>query len=258
MKYKDFEGSIDALVRLNLRKLEAEHGIRIVYAVESGSRAWGFASPDSDYDVRFIYIRPMSYYLSLGPKNDFIDGVLDKTLDINGWDITKVLQHVYRSNATVYEWLNSPVVYETSAQMAQVSEVCETYFSSKAALGHYYGTAKNNYETYLKEDMVKYKKYFYVLRPLLACQWIEQKHCPPPVLFQTLLDDVTDLGLKVQIEELRAKKVRTTESEKGPKLSDLNVYIEDRLGYYKDLIADMVDDRKYQWNDLDSLFMRLI
>lgn len=258
MKYKDFEGSIDALVRLNLRKLEAEHGIRIVYAVESGSRAWGFASPDSDYDVRFIYIRPMSYYLSLGPKNDFIDGVLDKTLDINGWDITKVLQHVYRSNATVYEWLNSPVVYETSALMAQISEVCESYFSCKAALGHYYGTAKNNYETYLKEDMVKYKKYFYVLRPILACQWIAQKHCAPPVLFQDMLDDMNDSALKAQIEALRAQKIRMTEAEKGPKIAALNEYIEDRLSYYKELITDMADDRKYQWGNLNDLFMRLI
>ncbi|MBR4984651.1 MAG: nucleotidyltransferase domain-containing protein [Proteobacteria bacterium] len=258
MKYKDFDGGIGELVRLNLRQLEAGHGIRIVHAVESGSRAWGFASPDSDYDVRFIYIRPMSYYLSLGPKNDYIDGVLDETLDINGWDITKVLQHVYRSNASVYEWLNSPVVYETSPLMMQVNDVCGAFFSSKAALCHYWGTARNNYETYLKEDMVKYKKYFYVLRPLLACQWIEQKRCPPPVLFQTLLDDVTDLGLKAQIEALRAQKVRMTEAEKGPRLSDLNAYIEDRLGYYRELSSNMPDDRKYQWDALDSLFLRLV
>lgn len=200
----------------------------------------------------------MAYYLGLGPKNDYIDGVLDETLDINGWDITKVLQHIYRSNATVYEWLNSPVVYETSPFMMQVNDVSGGYFSIKASLCHYYGTAKNNYETHLKEDMVKYKKYFYVLRPLLACQWIAQKRCPPPVLFQTLLDDVTDASLKHQIESLRAQKIRMTEAEKGPKVSDLNDYIEDRLGYYKDMIADMADDRKYQWDALDALFMRLI
>ncbi len=258
MKYKDYEGSIEDLVRINLRQLEAEHGIRIVHSVESGSRAWGFASPDSDYDVRFIYIRPMAYYLGLGQKNDYINGVLDETLDINGWDIAKVLQHIYRSNATVYEWLNSPVVYETTACMAQIREVAESYFSCKAALGHYYGTAKNNYETYLKEDMVKYKKYFYVLRPILACQWITQKHCPPPVLFQDMLYDMSDKALKAQIEALCAQKVRMTEAEKGPKIADLNDYIEDRLGYYKELIADMADDHKHQWEDLNALFMRLI
>ena len=103
-----------------------------------------------------------------------------------------------------------------------------------------------------------HKKYFYVLRPILACQWIAQKHCAPPVLFQDMLDDMNDSALKAQIEALRAQKIRMTEAEKGPKIAALNEYIEDRLSYYKELITDMADDRKYQWDELDSLFMRLV
>ena len=92
MKYRDFEGSIEELVALKLKEIEEKEHVTILHAVESGSRAWGFASPDSDYDVRFIYVRPQHYYLELQPKQDFIDWALDETLDINGWDLSKTLQ----------------------------------------------------------------------------------------------------------------------------------------------------------------------
>ena len=108
MKYKDFEGTIQALVDRKLDEIEEMEGVKILHAVESGSRAWGFASPDSDYDVRFVYVRPEQYYLRLDEKKDFINWELDETLDINGWDLSKTLQHFHKSNASLYEWGNSP------------------------------------------------------------------------------------------------------------------------------------------------------
>lgn len=144
--------------------MQQQENVRILHAVESGSRAWGFASRDSDYDVRFVYIRPMEYYLGLQKKKDFIDWELDETLDINGWDISKALQHFRKSNATLFEWRNSPVVYQTTSDWAKVKEIVEKHFSCKSAMYHYYGTANKNYHEYLLDDMLKYKKYFYVLR----------------------------------------------------------------------------------------------
>ena len=111
MKYQNFEGSIEELVLLKLKEIEEAEHIKILHAIESGSRAWGFASPDSDYDVRFIYVRPQQYYLELQPKQDFIEWILDETLDINGWDLSKTLRHFHKSNATLFEWANSPIVY---------------------------------------------------------------------------------------------------------------------------------------------------
>ena len=161
MKYKDFNGTVNELVLLKVKEIEEREHIKVLHVVESGSRAWGFASPDSDYDVRFIYVRDEDFYLSLRKTEDYIDWELNDVLDINGWDLKKVLQHFHRSNATMFEWSNSPVVYYTTEEWQHLYDrVACQYFSCKSALYHYYGTASKNYHTYLREDMVKYKKYF--------------------------------------------------------------------------------------------------
>src|SRR5580693_1365673 len=103
-----------------LRSIEAEAQVRVLLAIESGSRAWGFASPDSDYDVRFIYVRPKADYLKLEDTKDFIDWELDETLDINGWDLSKALKLFHKSNATLFEWANSPVVYRTTDEWKDI------------------------------------------------------------------------------------------------------------------------------------------
>lgn len=114
MKYEDFEGSVEELVLLKIKEIEEKEKIKVLHVIESGSRAWGFASPDSDYDVRFIYVRDQDFYLSLRDTKDFIDWELNEVLDINGWDLKKALKHFHKSNATLFEWSNSPVVYYTT------------------------------------------------------------------------------------------------------------------------------------------------
>ena len=212
MKYKEFNGPVEELVGMKLKEIEEKENVRILHAVESGSRAWGFASPDSDYDVRFIYVRPLEYYLRLEAKPDFMDWELDETLDMNGWDLSKALQHFHKSNATLFEWVNSPV------------------------------------------EMVKYKKYFYVLRPLLACKWIEKKACPPPVLFQTLAEEVLEDSMKDTVQDLVRKKTAMVEAEKGKRIDRLNDYIEDWLPYFKEKSEAMADDRKKDWRKLNEIF----
>lgn len=169
------ETQIRQLIHEKLDTIEREEQVKILYAVESGSRSWGFASPDSDYDVRFIYMRPLEYYLALEDKKDYIDWELNEVLDINGWDLVKVLRLFHKSNSTVFEWANSPVVYRTTKRWEQIYETAAQYFSKKACMYHYYGTAKSNYSKFFTEEQVKYKKYFYVIRPLLSCRWIEAK-----------------------------------------------------------------------------------
>nr|MDE7476631.1 nucleotidyltransferase domain-containing protein [Lachnospiraceae bacterium] len=211
MKYKDFEGSIEELVALKLKEIEEAEHVTILHAIESGSRAWGFASPDSDYDVRFIYIRSEKYYLGLQSKQDFIDWELDETLDINGWDLSKTLQHFHKSNATLFEWANSPVIYYTTPAWKQIYDTAQKYFSCKSAMYHYYGTARKNYHEHLTAEFVQYKKYFYVLRPILACKWIEKKACPPPVLFQELADEVLEDEMKDIVNQLLETKKQMVE-----------------------------------------------
>ena len=259
MKYENFDGPAEELVMIKIKEIEEKENIKILHAVESGSRAWGLASPDSDYDVRFVYSRNSEFYLSLRENKDFIDWELNDVLDINGWDIRKVLQHFHKSNATIFEWSNSPVVYYTTDKWQKLyNDTAVRYFSCKAALYHYYGTANKNYHEYLKFDMVKYKKYFYVLRPLLACRWIEEKKCPPPVLFDKLFNTVLEENMKESVANLLAKKIKMSESEKGPKVKVINNYIEEKLNYYKKLAESMEDDRNPDWDMLDDAFREII
>lgn len=258
MKYKDFEGPVEELIRLKLKEIEEREHVKILHAVESGSRAWGFASPDSDYDVRFIYVHPMEYYLRLETRKDFIDWELNETLDINGWDLSKTLQHFHKSNATLFEWANSPAVYYTTPEWTQIMTDASGYFACKPAMYHYYGTANKNYHEYLTGDMVKYKKYFYVLRPVLACKWIEAKASPPPVLFQTLADNVLEDNMKALVETLVRKKKEMTESEKGNRIDEINEYITENLTYYKQKISSMEDDRNNDWEKLNQAFLKII
>lgn len=259
MKYEELKESVRDLILVKIKEIEEKEHVRVLHVVESGSRAWGFASPDSDYDVRFIYVRDRNFYLSLKDNKDFIDWELNEVLDINGWDLKKALQHFHKSNATLFEWSNSPVVYYTTDEWKQLYEgVASKYFACKASMYHYYGTANKNYYEYLTEDMVKYKKYFYVLRPILACKWIEEKKCPPPVLFHELFNSVLENDMKAAVEELLAKKVKMSESDKAPKIETINQYIEEKLAYYKELLETMPEDRNPDWEPLDEAFFRMV
>lgn len=258
MNYKEYEGTIESLICLKLKEIEEKHNVKVLHAVESGSRAWGFASPDSDYDVRFIYVHSQEHYLGLQPKSDYIDWELNETLDINGWDLSKALPHFRKSNATMFEWSNSPIVYYTTSEWKNIKSSIQKYFSCKSAMYHYYGTANKNYFEYLTDNMVKYKKYFYVLRPILACKWIEKKQCPPPIFFQELVDEVLEDNMRNMVEELVEKKTKMMESEKEKRIDELNSYVVDNLSYFKRKVDSMEDDRNSDWNEVNKIFRDIV
>lgn len=143
-----------------LKEIENKENVKILLAVESGSRAWGFASPDSDYDVRFIYVRPKEDYLRLEKTRDVIELPIEGELDINGWDLDKTLRLLRASNPTLFEWFSSPIVYRETAFAQDFRSIMQRYFSSKRGLSHYLSMASSNYREYLKGDTVKAKKYF--------------------------------------------------------------------------------------------------
>ncbi len=250
--------AIRPLILRKLSQIEADCQVRILHAAESGSRAWGFASPDSDYDVRFIYVRKKEAYLRLEDTADHIEWELNEVLDINGWDIAKVLRLFHKSNATPFEWALSPEVYYTTPQWRMVYERASAYFSKKAAMYHYYGTARSNYQAHLLGEQVKYKKYFYVLRPILCCQWIASHGGPPPVRFDDMKNELEDQELRRQIDRLQEQKVRMTEAEKGPRADWLNQYIENWLSKASVEISRLPDDRTPQWEPLNEIFCKLL
>jgi predicted nucleotidyltransferase len=141
---------VEAEILTALKRIESTEGIAILYAIESGSRAWEFASPNSDYDVRFIYIRPKDAYLRLEKQRDVIELPIEGDLDINGWDLDKTLRLLHSSNPTLLEWLRSPIVYRTSDFMESHQQTFDSYFDQAASLWHYVSMAKTAYRTYLK------------------------------------------------------------------------------------------------------------
>lgn len=245
-------------IQQKLLEIEEKEQVKILHAVESGSRAWGFASPDSDYDVRFIFVRPKTDYLRLDEPRDVIEWQLDEVLDINGWDLKKTLRQFHRGNATLFEWSNSPVVYKTTGEWRRIYETAAPYFSVKAASYHYYGTANNTYMQHLQEENVNYKKYFYALRPLLAGLYIQRHGCPPPVLFDNLMKMELPEELRSGIMELLELKKKMGESEKGPQIPVVQSFIEQELARQKAFSENSVDDRRSGWKELNDIFMEML
>lgn len=241
-----------------LEEIEQQENVRVLYAVESGSRAWGVESPDSDYDVRFVYVRTEEDYLSLQEKRDVIEWQLDEVLDINGWDLRKTLIQFRKGNATLFEWADSPVVYKTTEAWEQISEVGKKYFSKKVALYHYYGTANSTFSQFLQSDVVKYKKYIYALRPLLACKYIEQYETIPPVKFEDLLKQPLPKELTDEIQIMLKIKANSDEKDLKPRMPVIHQYIQEEIGRYEQISKEMEDDRSGDWSALEQIFLEVL
>ena len=214
-----------------LSDVEAEERVTILYACESGSRAWGFESDDSDYDVRFIYLRPTDWYLTIQDKRDVIEKPIDDELDVSGWDVPKALGLPRKSNPAPPEWLPSPIVYrEQSTLHERLCTLMPHYYSPISCMFHYLHMAENNFRKYLKDDQVWTKKYFYVLRPVLACIWIEKGYGVVPMEFQALVDRILDGGeLKAEVQKLLTAKRSGAELNKGPRNDIISGFLEKEL-----------------------------
>lgn len=214
-----------------LARIENDHDVRVLFACESGSRAWGFASTDSDYDVRFIYAHRLDWYLGVEPGRDVIEYPIDDELDVSGWELRKALGLLRRANPVLIEWLHSPIVYrQDPAFIARLQDCVDSGFSSLRGRHHYLAMAKKSFRGYLQGDTVKLKKYLYVLRPLLAARWIDAGRGKPPMRFAdiaaTVLDDKALLG---EIDQLLEIKMRSGEAEYGRRFPQIHAFIESEL-----------------------------
>jgi len=172
-----------------LRSLESEYGMKVLYAVEAGSRAWGFASADSDYDVRFVYVRPRGWYLGVLDRQDTLDFPLDGELDFSGWDFRKALGLFMKSNGALLEWLYSPLVYHDYRGVGALwRALVPDVMDPRALASHYLGLAKRVWFGELQKDKVTAKKYLYALRAVLAARWVIQRRVPAPVPFNHLME----------------------------------------------------------------------
>jgi uncharacterized protein len=239
-----------------LKEIELQKGVEILYAVESGSRAWGFASPDSDYDIRFIYKHKPEYYLSLWEKPDVIEFMTPDDLDGSGWDIAKVLRLLAKSNSPLLEWLFSPVVYyQDEAFVQQMQALAKDCFSPIATLHHYLGTTKNFMDV-CEQDQVKLKSYFYALRTALAGRWIIEQNSFPPVDFMELLP-IAPQNIQDKVIELMNIKANQDEKYLHPKEVLITDYLRETVLFNQEKAVTLRSGKKMS-EALDGVFRELI
>jgi uncharacterized protein len=243
-----------------LMRLEQQHEIKILYAVESGSRAWGFASTDSDWDVRFIYIHTPEWYLSVDEKKDSLEEILPNDVDLAGWELRKALKLFRKSNPPLLEWLRSPIVYLHSySSIENLRLLSNEYFNPKSCMSHYLHMGERNFFEYLQSDIVRTKKYFYVLRPILACQWIERTNSMAPMEFKILLDaELKESPLRLAIEKLLDRKRKGEELNEEPKIAIINEFLDEKINYFNHLLKQSGSSIQPDTNKLNELFRKTL
>lgn len=240
-----------------LGAIEQEHKIKMLFACESGSRGWEFPSPDSDYDVRFIYVRPYRFYLSVLDRKYDLTFPINDELDIYGWDIRKVLQLIKKSNTTPFEWLQSPIIYKQEAGFInELWSVCQSYFGQRSNIHHYLGIAKGAMDTIANDSEIKIKKLFYVLRPLLAAKWCLEKQSIAPMTIGPLMTLLPD-HFKKQVSELITLKATAAESFVIKINADLKTYLDNEFARINDASAQLNKDH-FEADKLDDFFVTTI
>ncbi|SHK70452.1 nucleotidyltransferase domain-containing protein [Hymenobacter psychrotolerans] len=216
-----------ARIQTALTQLETTHGIRILYACESGSRAWGFPSPDSDYDVRFIYSHPAEWYLTLDDGPDTLNFPVDAELDLAGWELRKALKLLRGSNAALFEWLQSPVVYAAAAGFrAALGPLLPACWNPRAGLHHYLGQLRRGVEEDLTGEQVRLKRLFYALRSALAARWIQRHPDQVPPMEFAALRELLPIELHGQAEELLTRKATADEKTTVPRPAALGAFLQ--------------------------------
>lgn len=239
-----------------LGRVEAEDNVTIVFAVESGSRAWGFPSPDSDNDVRFFYVRPLSHYLGLTTPRDVIERPIEGVWDLNGWDLRKALTLLVRGNATVAEWLASPLIYREHGPLPyKIRDLIKRNSSAEASARHYFGLTRQCYEGEINNrpsaevlaqherdgvvikgfTEVNLKKYLYAIRGACAIAWIQRyDEVPPMTLPQLLSHDIIPQAARDEIALLLGRKATMGEFGHGTRIAPLDVFIESMIAWVKE------------------------
>ena len=246
------------LIPERLQEIEKKHNVEILWAVESGSRAWGFASPDSDFDVRFIYKRPMQEYLKLKKNRDVLELPIDATWDVSGWDLDKALKLLYRSNPNLYEWFGSPICYRRTGFENAIRPLLKEYFSAERMLYHYKSMAMRHMGDYWKDETIQPKKYFYALRPILACSWIMNHGTPPPVRFLDLVESELPENLRPVVDHLLDLKMNGPEKMTIAPLIEVDDYLESGLLAIDQYLQQRPNSKPGSWEPLDRFFLEMV
>lgn len=259
----DIPPAAQAEIARRLEAIRKELGVRILLAVESGSRAWGFPSPDSDFDVRFIYARPLPDYVALNEPRDVIETPIERDMDVNGWDLRKAMRLGLSGNAIVTEWLSSPIVYlEDESAAPKLRALFAQPVSSPELIRHYLGLARRQWASIFgSRQSVRLKKYFYVIRPALALAWLRDRPGQTPPMTLPLLLEGADLPETVarHVLALRDLKSRADEAAEGQRIPDLDDWIDLQFSWARTaLAADPPGRFERRALDAEALFKEIV
>lgn len=242
-----------------IKKIEETEKVRIIMAVEAGSRAWGFEGTDSDYDVRFIYVRPLKEYLRLDKTRDVLEFPIEGELDFSGWDISKTLKLIYSSNPALHEWLQSPIVYRKTAEVKELEKLARKHFSRTRIVNHYYHIAFRHYQRFVAiKEKVRLKKYFYILRSLAAALYAVRKDDIPPIELDVLRSSEFPWEMNVIIDEMVRIKKENDESRQIERIVELDIFIENMLKEINDNIQQFQQTEAASWQDLNRFFRKVV
>lgn len=236
-----------------LKQLETEYGIRVLYAAESGSRAWGTHAETSDFDIRFIYIRPKEDYLRLDPVRDVLEFPIEDGWDMCGWDLTKTLQLLHNSNSQIYEWFGSGVVYWDEGFSRRFRPVLDACFSVKTGTYHYLHQAKLKTKKSGKMEMPKVKHYLYALQHLWSAQWVLRHAAPPPVSFAQLMAQQQG-WIRQEAEFLLEQKTAHPEQPQIPRRPELDAWLAEESSRIQQRTDRLPKEPELQWQMLNDFF----
>jgi predicted nucleotidyltransferase len=245
-------------IQHQLDAVESDNEVILLYACESGSRAWGFPSTDSDYDVRFLYARRPEWYLSIdiAMRRDVIELPIESDLDIKGWDISKTLRLYRRSNPHLFEWLVSPIVYRDYHDFAKtLRALSDQFYRPKNAAYHYARMAQKSWHAYLQRSEVLTKEYLYTLRPTLAVLWMERELGVVPTEFAKLVSAVVDdSGVREAIDDLLVQKAAGTEAMSIKPIASLHAFLSEHMERVDAVASGIVPEPRGAIAPLNDLF----
>lgn len=252
--------SIQNQIIQKLGSIETEHHIKIPLAVESGSRAWGFASPDSDYDCRFVYVHPQDYYLSIYERKDTIDYMPDAIFDLSGWDLKKFIVHLVKSNAVMLEWLQSNEVYRKDEFIAnQLWELGKAFFNPVSVSHHYLSMAKHKLNEVQQNDTAKIKHYFYIMRPLACIRYIRENQDIPYMEYQRNLETITvPSDILIEINRLLGRKALLKEAHVIPQNRLLLNYFAKEMDEAEEWLSGIKFEKNRDYEQANRCFRNMI
>lgn len=244
----------------HIQDIEREQDVKVLLAVESGSRAWGFESRNSDWDVRFIYVHKPQWYLMVEPQRDVIE-MMDGDLDMVGWELRKALALLRRSNPSLLEWIHSPIVYYADEEFVErIRCAASEFYNPIASMYHYNRMYVKHDERYLQRDGCSMKRFLYYLRGVLACKWIDANRTLPPVAFKTLVDaTVEDADMRARIEELVRLKKSGGEHDMNVVDNELMAYAHSLADYYNERVGTFRPEQNECAKDmLDAILFDMV